>query len=227
MTRIVLVAAALVTPAAADADALQNDLLATMRATRADAFAFQRTIAIERTGAARKVFVERFDPRRAAADRWTLVSVDARPPTKKEADRARKARQGPVPSYGELAKWFGGTATRSDTAPGQVTYRFARLPDGVLKIGPHDASADTQAEAVVNTTGRVPFVERVRLTTTKPFRMMLVAAVQGLTVTARYRLLPSGQVVPATTASSVTGSMLGKSGKLDTFVAIEDVQPVR
>lgn len=227
MIRLAALIATALAPAAAWGDALQGEVLATMRATRADGFAFRRTIAIERSGAARKVFVERFDPRRPAADRWTLVSVDGRAPTAKETSQSRKAHRGPIPSYGELAKWFGAPALRSDNAPGQVTYRFARLPDGVLKIGPHDASRDTQAEAVVNTTGTAPYVERVRFTSNRPFRMMLVASVQAMTITARYRLLSSGGVAPAAITSAITGAMLGKSGKIDTVMTFDDVQPVR
>ncbi|MEH3037112.1 MAG: hypothetical protein PGN23_11605 [Sphingomonas adhaesiva] len=218
---------AVVLPGTAHADALQSDLLATMQATRADGFAFQRRITVDRTGAARKVIVDRYDPRRPEAQRWSIVSIDGRPPTAKEQSKSLKDRRGQVSSYAELAKWFGAPATRIDAAPGQVLYRFPRLPDDVVKVGPHDASPDTQAEATVNTSGKIPFVERVRFVTAKPFRMMLVASVQGMTVTARYRQLPSGQVVPATIASSITGSMLGKSGRIDTLVAIEDIQPVR
>lgn len=227
MIRLALTAATALIPATAHADALQNEVLAGIRATRADSFAFQRTITIERTGAARKVMVDRYDPRRPEPQRWSIVSIDGRAPTPKEATKSLKDRRGQVASYAELAKWFGGPATRSETAPGHVTYRFARLPDGVLKIGSHDASPDTQAEAVVNTTARTPFVERVRLTSTKPFRMMLVASVQSMVVNARYRLLPTGQVVPAATTTAINGAMLGKSGRLDSTITFDDVQPVR
>ena len=213
-------------PTAARADELQQRLLAGMQATRADGFAFRQTTAIERTGAARKTLVEQFDPRRAAAERWSLISVDGRAPTEKDLAGWRKIKRERVPSYAENAKWFGTPATRVD-ADGVTTYRFARLPAGTLKIGSHDASADAQAEAVVNMRGRVPFVERVRFVTTKPFRMMLVASVQAITATARYAALPSGAVVPAEVASRTTGSLMGKSGVLTTQTTYADVQPVR
>jgi hypothetical protein len=211
----------------AGADALQNQVLAGARATRPDAYAFRRTMTIERTGAARKLVVEQYDPRRPAAERWTLVSVDGRRPTEKELGRSRKVKRGPVSSYGEVAEWFGAPATRIDTAPGYVTYRFSRLPDGTLKFGSHDASPDTQAEAVVNTKGRVPFVERVRLTSTKGFRMMLVASVQSMVVTSRYSQLADGHAVPAEIGSHLTGALMGKSGEIRTAVTFADFEAVR
>lgn len=111
--------------------------------------------------------------------------------------------------------------------PGYVVYRFAELPAGVLKIGSHDASADTQAEAIVNVRGQAPFVERVRLSSSKGFRMMLVASVQRIDFTSRYALLPTGTVVPEASASTITGSLLGKSGQIKTNVSFSGFQAVR
>lgn len=211
----------------ARADELQNSLVQAMRATQPDAYAFQRTMAFERTGASRKVFVERFDPRRPADQRWSLVSVDGHAPSDKEIDQSRKTKRGPTPSYHELAEWFGAPATRSDSAPGYATYRFSRLPAGVVKIGSHDASADTQAEAVVNMKGKTPFVERVRFVSNKSFRMMMIASVQSMDVSARYAPLPSGAIVPAGSSSVMKGSMLGKSGQITTLVTFSGFESVR
>lgn len=212
---------------AARADDLQSEVLAIARATPTNAYSFRQTMVIERTGSARQVLVERFDPRRPAANRWSLVSVDGRAPTAKEAERAQKARRGPTPSYADLAKWFGAPATRTNTETGYVTYRFARLPKNTLKLGSHDASADVMAEALVNTKGKVPFVERVRLTSTKRFRMMMVASVQQMAFTRRYRLLSGGHVVPAESASDISGSLLGKSGHIQSAVSFAEFEAVR
>ncbi|MEG3145732.1 hypothetical protein U1839_13810 [Sphingomonas sp. RT2P30] len=212
---------------AADADTLQDQVLAMARNTRSDAFSFRRTMVMESTGSARKVVIEQFDPRRPAGAQWSLISVDGAAPTAKQVEQSRKAKRGPVPSYAQIAEWFGAPATRSDHAPGYVLYRFARLPQGALKIGSHDASADTQAEALVNTRGGVPFVEQVRLTSTKGFRMMLVALLQSMTISGHYRLLPDGHAVPADSASNLTGSLLGKAGQIKTTVTYTDFQKVR
>jgi hypothetical protein len=212
---------------AAHADALQNQVLTAARATRSDLYAFRRTLVVERTGAARQVFEEAFDPRRPAGQQWSLLAVDGRAPSAKEAEQSRKAKRGPVPFYGEIATWFGAPATRSDGAPGYVTYRFAQLPPGALKIGAHDASSDTQAEALVNTKGKVPIVEQVRLVSTKGFRMMLVASVQNIAIGGRYHLLPDGYPVPAESSSRLAGSLLGKGGTMHATVTYGNFQKVR
>ena len=211
----------------ARADALQDQVLAVARATRSDVYAFRRTIAIERTGAARQVFVEQFDPRKPAAQQWTLVSVDGHAPAEKDLNGWRKGDRGPVPSYNQLAKWFGAPATRSDGPAGYVTYRFARLPAGALKLGSHDASADTQAEAVVNVQGKLPYVERVRLVSTRSFRMMLVASVRSMATSGHYRPSADGAPVPAESNSRIIGSLFGKDQTLQASATYSDVQKVR
>ena len=208
------------------ADELQNRLLQGIRSTNPEAYSFQRSMILERTGSARKVLVERYDPRGQAGQRWSLVRVDGHAPSPKDIEQSRKSRKGTTPSYRELAEWFGAPAVRTDTAPGYVTYRFSRLPAGVIKIGSHDASADTQAEAVVNVKGKVPFVERVRFTSTKGFRMMM-ASVQSIDISARYVSLSSGAIVPAASASIINGSMLGKSGQITTAVTFGSFEAVR
>ena len=214
MIKAMMTALALCVAEQARADALQDRVLAGMRVVRADAYAFQRSIAVVREGAAAKTVVERFDPRRPAAQRWTPVSVDGRAPAPKDLERARKAKRDRTPSYAELARWFGAPATRADGPAGYVVYRFARLPAGTLKIGSHDASADTSAEALVNVRGPAPFVERVRFASAKPFRMMMVARVQSIAATARYRPLPDGTPVPLDTATDMAGSLMGKAGRM-------------
>jgi hypothetical protein len=222
--RTVYLALAFSFPGVAQADALQDKLLAGIRAARADAYTFERTIVFERTGAGRKVFVERFDPRRPPKESWSLISVDGHAPTAKELAQSRKSKHGPVPSYGELATWLGAPATRSDTVSGYVTYRYASLPAGTFRVGSHDASADTRAEALVNAKGPTPFVERIRFVSDKAFRMMMVASVQSMDVTNRYRVLATGKVVPETSASVMAGSMLGKSGQMRTTVSYDRMQ---
>jgi hypothetical protein len=213
-------------PAAAHADALQDRIVAEARAVP-DAYAFRRTAAVDRTGAARRTVVESYDPRRPAAARWQLLSIDGRPPTAKEAAQAAKAKRDRPPSYSEIARWFGTPATRVASGPGTATYRFARLPAGIVKIGSHDASPETAVEATVNTGGPTPYVERIRFTSTAPFRMALVASVRSFTVQSRYRPGPDGRPVPLAQVSDMAGSLMGKSGQLRTEVAYTDVVRVR
>jgi len=219
-------AAAVLFAAPAHADELQSRLLAGMQAARGTAFAFQQTIVVDTTGQARRTIVERYDPRRPAADRWTLVSIDGKPPSAKGIAKAREGKKKPG-SYGDLADWFGGPAHRVEAPAGYAAYRFDRLPAGELKIGSHDASADTQADVLVNLKGATPFVERVRFTSTKAFRMMLVASVKRIDSTSRYAPVAGIGVVPETVTMTMAGSMMGKSGELKTNVTFGGHQPVR
>ena len=222
---MVAVAAACLASGAARADELQARVLAGAKTTRTEGYAFRRTLTVEATGEKQKVYVERYDPRSAA--RWTLMSVDGRAPTGKETADAAKSKRGPHPSYARLAEWIGSPAARSEPAPGYVLYKFPRLPAGTAKFGSHDASADTRAEALVNAKGRVPFVERVRFTSTKGFRMMLVASVKGMTDDSRYRQHPYVTVIPDEGNSVITGSMLGKSGQMRTKIEYAGFERVR
>ncbi len=214
-------------PGIARADALQQQVLAAAKGVKPDDFAFSQTVRFERTGAPAKQFVQRYDPRRGAAA-WALVKVDDRAPTDKEIrDSAKMSARGRVPSYAQIADWFGAPATRIATTPTTVTYRFVNLPKGAIKMGPFDASANTSVEAVVNTAGRVPFVERARFTSNKAFRMMMVVKVDSFVVHATNRLLPDGRPVSETTTTEFAGSFMGKTQVLKTRTLYSDVQAVR
>lgn len=209
------VALAMLVAAPAAADPLQERVLAGMKAVDTGDVAFAQTTRIERTGAAATEIVTRYAP--AAPARWTVMRVDGRAPTAKEsADIVKAATRSPMPGYARMARWFGARATRVAEAPGSVTYRFAALPEGIVKMGSHDASADTVADAVVNTAGPAPYVERVRFTSSKPFRMMLVAKVERYVITASYAPLADGRLFPSTTDSDIAGSLMGKAGSIRT-----------
>ncbi len=211
----IIAAAALLVAAPASADPLQDRVLAGIKATDTGDVGFVQTTRIERTGETAKEIVTLFAP--GTAHRWTVQRVDGRAPTAKEQTDILKATKGsPTPGYARLARWFGARATRVAETPGHVTYRFAGLPKGIVVMGKHDASADTVADAVVNTTGPQPYVERVRFTSSKPFRMMLVAKVERYVATATYAPLADGRVFPTGTDSDVAGSLLGKAGTIRT-----------
>jgi len=209
----------------ARADALQDQIVAAARATPRDGYGFRRTIVSDQTDSPRKTVVERFDPRQPAAQRWALVSVDGRAPNPKELEQSRNAKRGPTASYADIAQWFGAPATRIDGAAGTVTYRFAGLPKGTIKLGSHDASPDVQVEATVNTSTKTPFVERVRMLSAKKFHMMLVASVESIVIVSQYRQLADGRAVPVETGSEFAGSMLGKRGKIRAVATYSDFAP--
>ena len=210
--RAIAVAAMLVASPAA-ADPLQDQVLAGMKATDTADIGFTQTIRMEQTGSAAKDIVTRYEPKAPA--RWTTVQVDGHAPTPKQnASFVKMASGSPVPSYARLARWFASPAVRVAEAPGRVTYRFAKLPAGIVKMGSHDASGDTMADAVVNTAGPRPYVERVRFTSATPFRMMLVAKVERYAITATYAPMADGRIFPSGTESDIAGSMMGKAGNI-------------
>lgn len=196
----------------AHADALQDRLLAAARATPEQAFT--RTSRMEeRSGGAPEVHtrVERYDPARPEGQRWTLVSVDAKPPTSKDLGEYKKfIAKAVVPGYARLARWIGARAATDGRA-----YRYASLPKDIMVINGHDLSADTTAEAFVNTAGPTPFVERTRLVSAKGFRMMLVAKVDRVEASQHFRLVGDRPLLVESIVE-LTGSMMGKSGSMKT-----------
>lgn len=222
-----LVASTLAIPAIAHADALQQQVLAAAKGVTAADFAFTQANRFERTGTPVKQFVQRYDPRRGVSA-WTLLKIDDRAPTAKEiADSAKRSAKAKPPSYAKDIDWFGAPATRVATTPTTVTYRFANLPKGAVKIGSYDASAHTSVEAVVNTAGKIPFVERARFVSNTAFRMMLVVKVERFVIVATHRLLPDGRPVPEATATEFAGSFMGSAQTLKTRTVYSDIQPVR
>ncbi len=226
--RLLLLASALVPVSqAAFADALQQQVLAGAKTVSASDFTFTQTMRFERTGAAAMERVSRYDPR-GGGKPWTLMKIDGKPPTPKQlAQDAKRASRVPPPSYARIAEWFGAPATRVATTPTSVTYRFASLPKGAVKMGSYDASANTSVEAVVNTAGKVPFVERARFTSIAPFRMFVVAKIERFVANSTYRLLPDGRPVPTNVATEFSGSMMGKTGSMTTRANYSDFTPAR
>lgn len=218
---------ALATPVVAQADALQQQVLAAAKTVAAADFAFTQANSFERTGTPAKKFVQRYDPRRGASA-WTLVKVDDRAPTAKEsADSAKRSAKAKVPTYARIAEWFGAPATRVATTPTTVTYRFASLPKGVITMGSHDASANTSVDAVVNTAGKTPYVERARFSSNAPFRMFMVAKVERFTFNATYRLMPDGRPVNEAVVTEFAGSLMGNAQTMKTRTVYSDYAAAR
>lgn len=220
-----MVVAGMIGACPAGADALQDQVLAGMRATRTQDLSFTLAIRAEQTGSTPHQSVLRYDPRGANGG-WTIQSINGAPPTAKQRQQAARQRP-PVPDYGKLATWFGHTATRTATAPGSVAYHFAALPAGTIKLGSHDASADTVADVVVDTTRAQPYVSRVRFVSTKAFRMMLVARVERFVVTSGYAPIEDGRIFSTGNDSEFAGSLLGKAGAITTRMRVSDVRPAR
>jgi hypothetical protein len=213
-------------PAVAQADALQQQVLAVARSVGPNDFAFTETTRAERTGKPANSSIARYDPRTPA--KWTLLSTDGKPPTAKQSASSAKFRaKAKVATYARIAEWFGAPASRVATTPTHVTYRFAAMPKAALMMGPYDASSNTSVEAVVNTAGKVPYVERARFTSNAAFRMMMVVKVESFVFTASYRLRPDGRPVNDSVATEFAGSFMGSSQTLRTRTAYSDYVAAR
>ena len=228
MNRRLLAGLLLIAAAPAEADALLDRLVAEARSVGPDDFAFTRTLRTEQTSGDKvetRASVERYDPARPAGQRWTLVSVDGRAPTRDELkDYSKAMAQAMVPNYGRLARYFGSGGERAAKG-GRTVYRAGKLPKGALTIGKADLSAGATAEATV-AEGPKPYVERLDIVSLKPVRMMLVARVERLDATSRYKLMPDGRPVLAEQVSEMRGSMLGRAGSLRTVATFSDHRPV-
>jgi hypothetical protein len=212
-------------------DALKQRVVALARSVGPDDYAFTRTARVEQSEGAEKttrIMEERFDPRKPAAQRWTLVSIDGRAPTEAELTSHRKeAPKRRVSSYGRVADYFAAPSTTAAGANGRTVFRFTALPKESLVLNDADLSSSAIAEANVDLNAAVPFVEQVRFTLTKPARVKLVAKVEKMETTTRYRMLPDGKPVPVEQVSDMTGSMLGKSGRIRTVLTYGDHQRAR
>ena len=211
------------------AEAVKQRVLEHARTVSVDDYNFTRTARTEQIEGDKKterVVVERFDP--ANPQRWTLISVDGRPPN---ADELKKmAKDGPkrrTGHYGRVAGYFNAPAPATTDARGRTIFHFDTLPSETVIVTGVDISADSRCEATVDTSGAVPFVEQVRFTLKKPVRIKVVAKLEKFEATSRYRMMPNGKPVPVEQVSEMTGSMMGKQGRINTAVTYSDHRAVR
>jgi hypothetical protein len=207
-------------------DALKERIVAHARTVGPEDYSFTRTARVEQTEGEKKetrTTVEKYDPRQPADQRWTLVSIDGRAPTADELKSHRKETpKRRVASYGRVANYFGAPATTAAGPNGRTVFRFAQLPKESVIVNNNDLSSSSTAEATVDTTGTVPFVEQVRFTLVKPARLMMVAKIERFESTTRYRIIADGKPVPIEQVSDITGSMMGKAGRIRTVLTYSD-----
>ena len=211
------------------AEALKKRVLEHAQTVSVDDYTFTRTARTEQIEGDKKtdrVVVERFDP--AHPQRWTLTSVDGRPPNAEELKKLEK--DGPkrrTAHYGRIAAYFDAPAAATTDARGRTVFHFGTLPIGTVIVTGVDISPDCKAEATVDMTGSVPFVEQVRFTLTKPVRIKVVAKLEKFEATSRYRMMPEGKPVPLEHISNAYGSLLGKQGHVRSVLTYTDHRAAR
>lgn len=213
-----------------DADALKERILAHARTVMAEDYAYTRTVRAETVEGDKKeesVIVDRWDPAKPVEQRWTLISIDGQPPTADQLKDFRKAVQKRrLAYYGRVAGYFAKPATSATDPRGRTIFRFASLPKETVVVFDSDISANATGEVVVNASGAKPFLEEVRFVSTQPTRVKLVVKINQFEMLTRYRLMPDGKPVPIESSSEMTGSMLGKEGRIRTRIAYSDHRAV-
>ncbi|HSH38349.1 MAG TPA: hypothetical protein VK993_06160 [Chthoniobacterales bacterium] len=210
------------------AELLKKRVLDHARTVTVDDYSFTRTARTEQIEGDKKterVVVERFDP--SHPQRWTLISVDGRPPNAEELKK--QAKDGPkrrTAYYGRIANYFGNAASAATDARGRTVLRFESLPNETVIVTNVDISANARCEATVDTSGPVPFVEQARFTLTKPMRIKVVAKLERFEATTRYRMMPNGKPVPIEHISNADGSLLGTQGRVRSVLTYTDHRPV-
>lgn len=210
-------------------DELKQRILQQARAMSADDYAFTRAIRTESTSNGKTeqhVNVEKFDPKKPAEGRWTLVSVDGTAPSV-DALKTFQTDSGKrrVPGYHRLANYFATPATTSTDAHGRTVFHFATLPKDAVKVMDTDVSPNTSADASVSEANGGAFVEQVHFTV-RPMRLKLIMKLDGYASTARYRIGPEGKPLLMEQTSDMSGSGLGKEGKIHTAVTYSDYRAV-
>jgi hypothetical protein len=221
---------ALIVSAASAADdnteALKQRIVAHARTVGPEDFAFTRTARVEQIEGEKKetrTTVEKFDPRKPADQRWTLVSVDNRTPTADELKNHRKeAPKRRVANYSRMANYFAAPSTSAVGPNGRTVFKFTQLPKESVVVNNNDLSANSVAEVTVDASGATPIAEQVQFTLVKPMRLMMVAKVERFVSTTRYRVLADGKPAPVEQVSEMSGSMMGKTGRIKTTLTYSD-----
>jgi hypothetical protein len=185
-------AIALAAPALAQTAPAIGPVLAAAKALGPQGFQRTTTRTDTRNGNGKTVEVDRFDPSKPAGKQWTLLSVDGKAPTPDQiSDHAKTVSGTPVPGYYRIASMLAGpNPTVTPGADGTV-FAWKRLPAGSLPMKGMDLTADLAVSATVSNAAK-PMVTQMRVVAPKPFRVMMLAKIDTMTVTSDYIALPDG-----------------------------------
>ena len=192
-------------------DPVRDRIIADARSMAPAAIAFDRTTRLVRTGGGSTtniLRVERWDGKR-----WSLVSLNGKPPTKSQRQEAEKlAAASPVPGYYRLAALMAG-ATETTTDPqGRSVLKVPVLPAGSVRTDSSDISDHLRAEVTVASQNGQPWVQRVRVTSREPFKMNMLIRVLSFEQVSEYRLGSDGKPRLATQNVESRGTMFGFAG---------------
>lgn len=216
---IAAIAAAMVVAGPASAqDAVLQRLIADAAKVPAAGFGFERTVTVLARGE-KVVVVQRYDP--SAPARWTLVSINGKPPTPKEAASfAKEAADGPPPSYFRVGRILAGGAKR---VPGTDCYRASKLPADLFTGRARNFVDKLYMEACYTGGPSAPMVTETRVRTIAPFRVALVGKIDLFEGTTRYEPGPDGRPRLREQTQKLRGSALGNSLDSDSTMTYRDL----
>ncbi|MFQ3665346.1 MAG: hypothetical protein SNJ79_04815 [Sphingomonadaceae bacterium] len=195
--RPALLAIAVATAAPAAAAPAIDAIRAEVRAAGAYPFERTRTITDTRGGGTKRVEVDRYDPAKPEGERWTLVSVDGKPPTADQQKAWAKAiaDQPIAPGPWRLDPLLSGGEPKVTKNGQETIYAWPRLPKGSLPFGRFDVTGNLAAElSVIEVNGR-PTVRQMRVFAPQPFRVLAIARFDVMTVTSDYARDANGRLI--------------------------------
>ncbi|WP_448578832.1 hypothetical protein [Thermaurantiacus sp.] len=162
-------------------------------------YAFERTRAITDTrgGGTKRVEVDRYDPGKPEGQRWSLVSVNGKAPSAEDRKAWEEfiAGQPIAPGPWRLDPLLAGAEPKVTSRGAETVYSWPKLPKGSLPLGKFDLTDKLAAEASVIDMAGKPTVRQVRITAPKPFRVMMLAKFDTMTVTSDYARDASGRLI--------------------------------
>ncbi|MFL6595273.1 MAG: DUF4386 domain-containing protein [Chthoniobacterales bacterium] len=210
-------------------DDLKHRVLQQAQSLSPDSYAFTRTVRSEQASNGKteqKVTVEKYDPSKPAAARWTLVSEDGAPPSADSLSKYQKeSAKRTVPGYYRLAKYFGAPATATTDSHGRTVFRFASVPKGSLTVMDSDVSENATIEASVTESNGTALAELVHVSI-RPMRMKLVMKLNSYESTARYRLGADAKPILVEHTADMSGSGMGQEGSAHTVATYSDYRAV-
>lgn len=189
-----VIALAMAAPGFAQAAPQMSQVLALAKKIGPQGFERTTTRTDTRDGGTKTVEVDRFDPSKPAGQQWTLLSVDGKAPTPDQnSDHQKTVNGGPVPGYYRIAAMLAGPNPTTTAQGNDTVFDWKRLPAGSLPMKGMDLTSDLAVSATVSMINSQPIVTQMRVAAPRPFRVMMLAKIDTMTVTSDYSMLPNGQ----------------------------------
>lgn len=197
MKTVAILVAAISLAAPVAASPAIDAIRAEVRGVGPYAFERTRTITDTRGGGTKRVEIDRFDPGKPEGKRWSLISVNGKAPSPEERKVWEEFIEGqPIaPGPWRLDALLAGPNPKATSKGSETVYSWTSLPKGSLPLGKFDLTDKLAAEASVIDQAGGPTIRQVRIRAPKPFRVMMLAKFDTMTVTSDYARDANGRLV--------------------------------